>query len=147
MPVYRTATQWGVYHVQVEDNQIVDVLDHDNDPDPSALGKGLLDGIQHPLRIKRPAIRKSWLESRSSRGRGSDEFVDVSWDEALSLASDELRRVIDTHGNPTACKVGGQRDTGRIEGCLGHSVVIAATGAVVGNRGNRLHHCWSTTNR
>ena len=31
--------------------------------------------------------------------RGADEFVAVSWDELTELLADELRRVVDTHGN------------------------------------------------
>ena len=31
--------------------------------------------------------------------RGADEFVAVSWDELTELLADELRRIVDTHGN------------------------------------------------
>ena len=96
--LFRTATQWGVYQVEVDNGTIVDVLDYAGDPDPSPLGKGLLDGIQHPLRIRRPAIRRGWLENRAQDGRGDDTFVDVPWDEALDMAAAELRRVIDSAG-------------------------------------------------
>ena len=75
------------------------VQDIPEDPAPSPLGQGLVDGIQHPLRIKEPAIRKGWLENRDTKKRGADEFVNVPWDEALELASDELKRVADDFGN------------------------------------------------
>ncbi|MEM7101359.1 MAG: molybdopterin-dependent oxidoreductase [Pseudomonadota bacterium] len=99
MTLYRTATQWGVYHVEVEDGQIVGVRDHKADPDPSPLGNALVDGIQHPLRIKRPSVRRGWLESRERSKRGRDEFVEVPWDETLDMAAAEIRRVIDEWGN------------------------------------------------
>ena len=62
MKRYRNATQWGVYIVGVEDGRIVDVQGVKEDPDPSDIGQVLVDGIQHKTRIKRPAIRKGWLE-------------------------------------------------------------------------------------
>ena len=101
MNKYRTATQWGVYDVLVQDDKIVGVENIEEDPAPSPLGQGLVDGIQHASRIKRPAIRKGWLQhpDRARAQRGADEFVEVPWDEALDLAADELKRVITEHGN------------------------------------------------
>ncbi len=98
---YRTATQWGVYDVEVDHGRIIGVHDVDFDPNPSPLGQGLVDGIQHETRIQRPAIRKGWLEAkdRARERRGADEFVEVPWDEALDLAATELTRVVDGHGN------------------------------------------------
>jgi len=98
---FRTATQWGVYNVLVEDEKIVAAEPLAIDPDPSPLGQALVDGIQHPLRIKRPSVRRGWLENpdRSRHRRGADEFVELPWDEALELAAIELRRVIEQHGN------------------------------------------------
>ena len=101
MKRYRNATQWGVYNIEVEDGRIVGVSGVDEDPEPSEIGNVLLDGIQHGERIKRPSVRKGWLEGgdRQRCCRGSDEFFDVPWDEALEMAANELRRVADEHGN------------------------------------------------
>ena len=103
MPTYRTATQWGVYTVEVVNGRIRNVASIAEDPAPSALGEALRDGVQHDTRIRRPAIRKRWLESsfnyRDTAHRGCDEFVDVPWDEALEIASAELSHVIEQHGN------------------------------------------------
>lgn len=101
MKKYRTATQWGVYDVIVEADRIVDVEPIDLDANPSPLGQALVDGIQHPLRIKRPSVRRGWLENpdRARHLRGADEFVELPWDEALDLAALELRRVADEYGN------------------------------------------------
>ncbi|MEE2783390.1 MAG: molybdopterin-dependent oxidoreductase [Pseudomonadota bacterium] len=98
---YRTATQWGVYDVEVDHGRIIGVHDVDFDPNPSPLGQALVDGIQHETRVQRPAIRKGWLEAkdRARERRGADEFVEVPWDEALDLAATELTRVVDGHGN------------------------------------------------
>ncbi len=98
----RTATQWGVYEVETRDGHIAGVSPLAVDPDPSPLGAGLADGVQHPLRITRPAVRRGWLDNPGDRARaqrGIEPFVEVSWEQALELAAAELRRVVDQHGN------------------------------------------------
>ncbi len=97
----RTATQWGVYDLEVRDGNIVAVAGIDADPDPAPMGDVLLDGVRHNTRIPRPAIRKSWLacKDRGRAKRGAEPFVDVPWDEALELAAGELKRVKDNYGN------------------------------------------------
>jgi biotin/methionine sulfoxide reductase len=66
----------------------------------------MLDAARGPLRVRRPAIRRSWLQAR--RGdlpqaarhlRGQDPFVEVEWDQALDLVAGELARVREQHGN------------------------------------------------
>ncbi len=63
----RTATQWGVYDVTVRDGMIESVAPLGIDPDPSPIGDVLIDGIQHPLRIERPAVREGWLRGGPQR--------------------------------------------------------------------------------
>ena len=96
---YQTATQWGVYEVEVDHGQIQAVHGIDLDPFPAAIAQTLVDGVQHKQRIARPSIRKGWLKNRDKAARGTDEFVDVPWDEALDIAALELERVIGEHGN------------------------------------------------
>ena len=101
MLAVRTATQWGVYDVEVVDDRITSVSPIEGDPDPSPIGQALVDGVQS-LRVERPAIRRGWLEDERDRargGRGVDEFVEVDWDLALRLAADEIDRVVQEHGN------------------------------------------------
>jgi biotin/methionine sulfoxide reductase len=70
------------------------------DPDPSPLLANFLGSVQSDARVKRPAIRKGWLENGPGHdpGRGSDSFVEVSWERALGLLSAELRRIYAHHG-------------------------------------------------
>ncbi len=98
---YKTATQWGVYEVEVDDERIVGVHGIAEDPAPAEIRHTLVDGIQHDLRIRRPAIRKGWLQdpNRARERRGVDEFVDMPWDEALEIAGREIDRVVKDHGN------------------------------------------------
>ena len=99
---FRTATQWGVYDVIVEDDRIRSVTGIDIDPAPSDIGQTLTDGVQHKLRIRRPAIRKGWLENPGERDRtkrGTQAFVELPWDEAFDIAAAEIDRVVNDHGN------------------------------------------------
>ena len=54
------------------------------------------------LRVRRPAVRKSWLEHGPGafpERRGAEPFVEVPWDEALDLVAGELGRVKRDFGN------------------------------------------------
>jgi biotin/methionine sulfoxide reductase len=96
---YQTATQWGVYEVEVEHGQIRSVHGIDLDPVPAGIAETLVDGVQHKQRVARPAIRQGWLKHRDRRARGTDEFIEVPWDETLDIAAQELQHVIEEHGN------------------------------------------------
>lgn len=89
----RTYTDWGPYGVEVSDGAIIAVRPHDENPDPSAIGKSFEDSVHHRSRITQPAIREGWLE------RGAEPFVSVSCDKALDLAASELGRIKHEHGN------------------------------------------------
>lgn len=99
--VIPTTSHWGAHGVRVVDDEIVEVVPHATDPDPSPLLAGIIGASRHRTRIQRPAIRRGWLESGPgpSNGRGSDEFVEVSWGEAVDAVAAELNRVRTTHGN------------------------------------------------
>ena len=97
-----TNSHWGAYWVDVADGRVTGLRDFEQDPDPSPIGHGIVDVLDDPLRITRPAVRKSWLEhGPGARGdlRGTEEFVSVSWDEAERLVAAELERVRAAHGN------------------------------------------------
>jgi len=102
----RTASHWGTYDLTVRDGAIVGVAPDPDDPDPSPIGRSFADGIAHGSRIRRPAIRRGWLErgpqgrgGLNGGGRGAEPFVEVSWEMALDLVAGELERVRAAHGN------------------------------------------------
>jgi biotin/methionine sulfoxide reductase len=75
-----------------------------SDRDPSPLHRGLPDIIDHASRVRRPAVRRSWLRDRHASDtamRGVDPFVEIPWDEALDLVAGEIERVRRDHGNPS----------------------------------------------
>ena len=96
-----TLTHWGAYELETDGRRIVAVHPFGEDPDPSPIGQSLRDH-DHPLRVRRPSVRKSWLEHGPGADphlRGVDPFVEVDWDTALDLAAGEIDRVRRTYGN------------------------------------------------
>lgn len=98
-----TAAHWGIYEVESAGGQATTLRPIQADPRPSEIGSGMLQACRDEhVRVRRPAVRKSWLEhgpgSRPER-RGREPFVEIEWDEALALVAGELTRVIDTWGN------------------------------------------------
>jgi biotin/methionine sulfoxide reductase len=94
-----TAMHWGLYEVEMQGGQAVALHPSRHDPDPSPIGLHVLAPELDRLRIRRPAVRKGWLEGRARTRRGREAFVEVPWAQALDLVAEELRRVIGAHGN------------------------------------------------
>ena len=98
-----TAAHWGVYEVEYDDNgKATRLHPFSKDPDPSPIGLHMLSDEVTRLRVRRPAVRKSWLEKgpgANPEKRGQEAFVEVEWNEALDLVAKELKRVKDTHSN------------------------------------------------
>ena len=96
-----TASHWGIYRVR-EEGGVPQLAPYEADPDPSPIGLHQMDVNASPLRIRRPAVRRSWLEKGPGAAphlRGREPFVELDWDEALDLAAAEIDRVRMTHGN------------------------------------------------
>jgi biotin/methionine sulfoxide reductase len=94
-------THWGAFTARVESGDIAEVAPRAGDADPSPLLGNLPGSLRHSSRIAGPAVRRGWLRDGPgpSTARGADEFVSVSWDELVALLGDELRRIVDVHGN------------------------------------------------
>jgi biotin/methionine sulfoxide reductase len=97
----RSLSHWGAFTAGVEDGDITSITPLPGDTDPSPLLGNLAGSIRHRSRVAAPAVRRGWLRDGPgpSTRRGSDEFVAVSWGDLTGLLADELRRVVDTHGN------------------------------------------------
>ncbi|MCI3950711.1 MAG: torG [Burkholderiales bacterium] len=97
-----TSTQWGVYEVTADSGRITSIAPFAKDPDPSPIGYSLPEAVTGPLRIRRPAVRKSYFDhgpGAAPEKRGADPFIEVSWEEATALVADELKRVVGRYGN------------------------------------------------
>jgi biotin/methionine sulfoxide reductase len=100
---YRTtATHWGIYRGEVRGGRLVALHPYEGDPDPSPIARNVPAALDHPCRIRRPAVRRSFLErgrAAGGGGRGREPFVEVGWDIALDLVAAEVARVRTEHGN------------------------------------------------
>jgi biotin/methionine sulfoxide reductase len=98
----QTASHWGVYDVIVDDGgKVIGSKPFGRDPNPSRLLDGLPELAQSGHRIDQPYARETFLRQRgkSRQNRGGDRFVPISWDKALDIVTDEVRRVTSTFGN------------------------------------------------
>jgi biotin/methionine sulfoxide reductase len=93
-----TTSHWGAFEVVTEGDRIVSTAPFAADPDPSAIPEALPAAVHHSARVARPSIRRGWLERRVRGGRGTDDFVELPWDEALDIAASEIDRIRRTHG-------------------------------------------------
>jgi biotin/methionine sulfoxide reductase len=100
VPFASHASHWGAYTAEIRDDRLVAVTPHRDDPLPSELLGNIVSGNGR-ARVTRPMARRGWLEDGpgADRRRGADEWVALSWDEALDRTADELRRVLREHGN------------------------------------------------
>ncbi|MGO4427526.1 molybdopterin-dependent oxidoreductase, partial [Streptomyces sp. MCAF7] len=95
-----TTSHWGAYSVSPRADGGLEIRPHPEDPSPSPLLGNIEGALRHPTRVRRPAVRRSWLERGPgpTGARGREPFVEVGWDEALDLVAAELARVRDEHG-------------------------------------------------
>jgi biotin/methionine sulfoxide reductase len=100
VPSASHTSHWGAYTAHVRDDELVGVDPHPDDPLPSPLLGNIVSGNGR-ARVAHPAIRRGWLEDGPGTDprRGADEWVTVSWEEALDRTATELGRVIGEHGN------------------------------------------------
>ncbi|GAA3464419.1 molybdopterin-dependent oxidoreductase [Saccharothrix longispora] len=96
------ATHWGSFVAVVDSGRLVRIEPRHDDPAPSPIGPGMVTAAEDSARVLRPAVRKGWLDGEPrahGAARGADAFVEVSWDQAITLVSDELRRVRSRYGD------------------------------------------------
>ena len=98
-PFHPHSSHWGVFSARMKDGRL-EVRACDRDPDPNQLIENFPDALRHRARIARPMARRGWLERGPGPDdrRGRDEFVELSWDEALDRLGAELARVRDRFG-------------------------------------------------
>ncbi|HXA23230.1 MAG TPA: molybdopterin-dependent oxidoreductase, partial [Acetobacteraceae bacterium] len=94
------AAHWGAFDAVVQDGRIVDVRPFARDSTPSPIMRGTADAVHAANRIDRPYVRKGWLSGDRSGGtlRGSEPFVPMDWDTAVTLVAQELARVRQAYG-------------------------------------------------
>lgn len=96
-----TMSHWGTYEIH-DGARGPRLKPLTGDPDPSPIGLHQLSPEVSATRVRRPAVRKSWLEKGAGAHpelRGREPFVEVDWETAFRLVGDELDRVRRDYGN------------------------------------------------
>jgi biotin/methionine sulfoxide reductase len=93
------SSHWGAFSGRYQDGKL-EIRPHPGDPHPSPLLGNLPAIADSSMRIKRPAVRRGWLEgvAGNAQNRGADDYVEVSWPTAVDLVATELRRVYGDFG-------------------------------------------------
>ena len=97
-----TSSHWGAFEAVIENGTLISTNPFQDDLNPNNISKLIPKAVYHKSRIKKPSIRKGWLnniQDRSNNLRGNDEFQEVPWDEAIDIAANEIRRVKEKFGN------------------------------------------------
>lgn len=97
-----SGSHWGTFHPEVKEGRITGVTPFEFDPNPSPILDSIPDMADHPCRVLKPAVRQGYLQSggnETRRQRGSEPFVEISWDQALDLVTDAIKRTRDERGN------------------------------------------------
>ncbi|KAA1176572.1 molybdopterin-dependent oxidoreductase [Rhizobium tropici] len=100
MNAFKThSSHWGAFSGRYENGKL-EIRPHPGDPHPSPLLGNLPAIADSPARVRRPAIRRGWLEGTPGHAakRGADDYLEVSWPEAEKLVAKELQRVYGEYG-------------------------------------------------
>jgi trimethylamine-N-oxide reductase (cytochrome c) len=119
-----TGSHWGAIRMKVDDGRIVGIRPWERDPRPVPTLEGVMDLVYSPTRIKYPMVRRDFLEKghrADPKARGDGDFVRVTWDQALDLVVNELRRVDAAYG-PGGTFAGsyGWMSPGKLHNCQSH---------------------------
>ncbi len=95
-----TAAHWGPMLVETDGVQVLNSRGALPTAHPNSLQTAVRDQVHSKTRVRFPMVRKGFLASpESPQGvRGQDEFVRVSWDEALDLIHAQHKRIRDSYG-------------------------------------------------
>ncbi|MBA2397883.1 MAG: molybdopterin-dependent oxidoreductase [Bradyrhizobium sp.] len=93
------SSHWGVFSARWQGDEL-EVRPHPGDPDPNQIIDNFPGALRHRARVVQPMVRRGWLEGKRGPDarRGRDEFVPMSWTDALDLLGAELGRVRDNYG-------------------------------------------------
>ncbi|MET6675817.1 molybdopterin guanine dinucleotide-containing S/N-oxide reductase [Citrobacter amalonaticus] len=95
-----TAAHWGPILVETDGEKVLSSRGTLPTSHPNSLQSAVRDQVHSKTRVRYPMVRKGFLASPAQpQGvRGQDEFVRVSWDDALALIHAQHKRIRDTWG-------------------------------------------------
>ena len=62
MPNPLTSSHWGTYRVEMKGGEPISLNAFEEDPEPSIIGRAIIDTRTGPSRIPQPTIRRGFLE-------------------------------------------------------------------------------------
>ncbi|ABD86233.1 molybdopterin-dependent oxidoreductase [Rhodopseudomonas palustris] len=95
-------TSIGPMFLVKKGGKVVGVEQLKQDGEPWKLLGDMPDRLYNKARVKAPMIRREFLKNREKSDRtdrGSRDFVEVSWDDALKIVSEEMQRIKTKFGN------------------------------------------------
>lgn len=136
-----TGAHWGILKATIKDGKLLSTTNALNSDIINPFHSITLDLIYTKSRIKYPVVRKSYLENPKNPKpelRGADEWVRVSYKEAIKLISKELKATYKENGN-TAVFAGsyGWKSSGNMHNAriLLH-IFMGMAGGYVGSTGD-----------
>ena len=95
-----TAAHWGPILVETDGKNVLSSRGALPTSHPNSLQSAVRDQVHSKTRVRYPMVRKGFLASPAQpQGvRGQDEFVRVSWDDALALIHTQHQRIRDSWG-------------------------------------------------
>ncbi|KIS43383.1 molybdopterin guanine dinucleotide-containing S/N-oxide reductase [Kosakonia radicincitans] len=95
-----TAAHWGPMLVDTDGEKVLASRGALPTRHPNSLQTVVQEQVHSPTRVRYPMVRKGFLASPSNpQGvRGQDEFVRVSWEDALALIHAQHKRIRDSYG-------------------------------------------------
>ncbi len=95
-----TAAHWGPMLVETDGENVLSSRGALPTQHPNSLQTVVRDQVHSKTRVRWPMVRKGFLASpdKPQGIRGQDEFVRVSWDDALALIHAQHKRIRDSYG-------------------------------------------------
>ncbi len=95
------ASHFGAYHAHIRGGQFTGVTPFEGDVEPTPMINALPSRTYAKTRVEYPYVREGFLKhghKSDTSKRGSEKFVRVSWDKAIELVTNEIKRVQSTYG-------------------------------------------------
>ncbi|AFJ45267.1 molybdopterin guanine dinucleotide-containing S/N-oxide reductase [Shimwellia blattae] len=95
-----TAAHWGPVQVETDGERVLTSRGVLDTALPNSLQTVVADQVHSPARIRYPMARKGFLASPEAPlgERGKDEYVRISWEQALDLIDKQHRRIRTAYG-------------------------------------------------
>lgn len=96
-----SANRFGAFYANLNSGKIVSTDAFEGDEKANTMNLSIPDLLQNESRVLYPCVRKSYLQKHAPNRadlRGKEEFVRVSWDEAITLAAKALKDNFDKYG-------------------------------------------------